>query len=124
MPELPEVETVRSGLQRHLRGMKLDRTTLRRQDLRWPIPGQAVAALGGQPLEWIHRQQPGRRTEAPSRSGRRDEPVPGARRPGAARAHDLCAGAVRGFCGAGRPFSAEWPAHGRAFMDSSLASRG
>ena len=56
MPELPEVETVRSGLQRHLRGMKLDRTTLRRQDLRWPIPGQAVAALGGQPLDSVHRR--------------------------------------------------------------------
>jgi formamidopyrimidine-DNA glycosylase len=45
MPELPEVETVRRGMQRLLPGHRLRKVTLRRKDLRWPIPLQACRSL-------------------------------------------------------------------------------
>ncbi|DAC42685.1 MAG TPA: bifunctional DNA-formamidopyrimidine glycosylase/DNA-(apurinic or apyrimidinic site) lyase [Candidatus Thalassarchaeaceae archaeon] len=38
MPELPEVETVRRGLSRHLIGRKVVELQLRRNDLRFPFP--------------------------------------------------------------------------------------
>ena len=38
MPELPEVETVRRGLARHLIGRKVIDLQLRRSDLRFPFP--------------------------------------------------------------------------------------
>lgn len=47
MPELPEVETVRAGAEPLLRGRRLAAVTLRRADLRWPIPTRAVHALVG-----------------------------------------------------------------------------
>ena len=47
MPELPEVETVRRGVDRHLPGRRLDAVELRRADLRWPIPVDDVRALVG-----------------------------------------------------------------------------
>ncbi len=45
MPELPEVETVRLGIDRYLPGRLLRKVTLRREDLRWPIPIAAVHDL-------------------------------------------------------------------------------
>ena len=45
MPELPEVETVRTGAEPHLRGRRLRRVTLRRADLRWPMPRAPLMAL-------------------------------------------------------------------------------
>ncbi|HUF86392.1 MAG TPA: bifunctional DNA-formamidopyrimidine glycosylase/DNA-(apurinic or apyrimidinic site) lyase [Thermohalobaculum sp.] len=54
MPELPEVETVRRGLEPVLAGRVIARVEQRRADLRWPFPerfaerltGRRVAALG------------------------------------------------------------------------------
>jgi len=54
MPELPEVETVRRGLEPVLAGRRIVRAEVRRPDLRWPFPprlaerlaGRRVAALG------------------------------------------------------------------------------
>ena len=54
MPELPEVETVRRGLQPVLEGARLVKVEARRPDLRFPFPerfserltGKTVAALG------------------------------------------------------------------------------
>jgi formamidopyrimidine-DNA glycosylase len=54
MPELPEVETVRRGLEPAMVGARLVKVELRRPDLRFPFPerfaerleGQAVAGLG------------------------------------------------------------------------------
>src|SRR6478735_567296 len=54
MPELPEVETVRRGLQPVLEGARLVRVEARRPDLRFPFPdrfserltGKTVTALG------------------------------------------------------------------------------
>jgi formamidopyrimidine-DNA glycosylase len=41
MPELPEVETTRRGIEPHLAGRRIAAVTLRRADLRWPIPDAA-----------------------------------------------------------------------------------
>ncbi|MCB1509035.1 MAG: bifunctional DNA-formamidopyrimidine glycosylase/DNA-(apurinic or apyrimidinic site) lyase [Hyphomicrobiaceae bacterium] len=54
MPELPEVETVRRGLEPALVGKRLERVETRRKDLRFPLPqdmavrltGRSVTALG------------------------------------------------------------------------------
>ena len=45
MPELPEVETVRRGLQPHLEGHIIARAEARRPDLRWPLPPDLVQVL-------------------------------------------------------------------------------
>ncbi|MBM86015.1 MAG: DNA-formamidopyrimidine glycosylase [Rhodospirillaceae bacterium] len=47
MPELPEVETVRRGLEPVLVGRKLVCIEQRRRDLRWPIPKGFVESLTG-----------------------------------------------------------------------------
>jgi len=54
MPELPEVETVRRGLQPVMEGARIERVEARRPDLRFPLPspfaprleGRRVTALG------------------------------------------------------------------------------
>lgn len=45
MPELPEVETVRRGLEPVMAGQHLLRTEVRRPDLRWPFPKNMAARL-------------------------------------------------------------------------------
>lgn len=47
MPELPEVETVRRGLQPALEGARLTRVEQRRPDLRFPLPARFVERLTG-----------------------------------------------------------------------------
>ena len=47
MPELPEVETVRRGLQPVLEGARLERVEARRPDLRFPLPQGFVQRLTG-----------------------------------------------------------------------------
>lgn len=47
MPELPEVETVRRGLEPVLVGARLDRVDQRRPDLRFPFPENFAARLTG-----------------------------------------------------------------------------
>ena len=47
MPELPEVETVRRGLEPHLAGARLARVVARRPDLRFPLPDGFVQRLTG-----------------------------------------------------------------------------
>jgi formamidopyrimidine-DNA glycosylase len=47
MPELPEVETVRSGLAPVLEGHRLARVEARRPDLRFPLPANFVQVLTG-----------------------------------------------------------------------------
>ncbi len=48
MPELPEVETVRRGLQPWLEGARIDHVTLNRPDLRFPFPAGPRRSAGGQ----------------------------------------------------------------------------
>jgi len=51
MPELPEVETVRRGLEPYLVGARIDRVTLNRKDLRFPFPDGFKEALEGATIE-------------------------------------------------------------------------
>ncbi|HEY7746621.1 MAG TPA: bifunctional DNA-formamidopyrimidine glycosylase/DNA-(apurinic or apyrimidinic site) lyase [Desulfuromonadales bacterium] len=50
MPELPEVETTRRGIEPHLVGRTIERLVCRVPRLRWPLPGEAVAPVGEQVL--------------------------------------------------------------------------
>ena len=56
MPELPEVETVRRGLERHLVGQTLVTVTLRRDGLRFPFPGDFASVLQGRAVLGIERR--------------------------------------------------------------------
>jgi formamidopyrimidine-DNA glycosylase len=56
MPELPEVETVRRGLQPVLEGARLSRVEQRRPDLRFPFPEGFVQRLTGARIERLERR--------------------------------------------------------------------
>jgi len=56
MPELPEVETTRRGLAPELEGRRILAVTLRRPDLRWPIPAEIPALLPGQTVLAVRRR--------------------------------------------------------------------
>jgi formamidopyrimidine-DNA glycosylase len=56
MPELPEVETVVRGLMPHLKGAKLARVTLKRSDLRFPLPASFSKRLAGATVTKIERR--------------------------------------------------------------------
>ena len=56
MPELPEVETTRLGLLPRLRHRTLNRIVVRNPRLRWPVPDDLEARLGGLTLEGIGRR--------------------------------------------------------------------
>lgn len=56
MPELPEVETTRLGLQARLRGRGLARIVVRNPRLRWPVPDDLETRLAGQTLLGIARR--------------------------------------------------------------------
>jgi formamidopyrimidine-DNA glycosylase len=56
MPELPEVETVRRGLEPVLSGRTLARVVQRRPDLRWPLPERFAARLTGRRVERVGRR--------------------------------------------------------------------
>ena len=56
MPELPEVETTRAGLAPHLIGRRVTGVTLRRPDLRWPIPAAIKALLPKQEIRDVRRR--------------------------------------------------------------------
>ncbi len=56
MPELPEVETVRRGLEPEMTGHSIARAEIRRPDLRWPFPERMSARLTGQTVLRLRRQ--------------------------------------------------------------------
>ena len=56
MPELPEVETVRRGLQPAMEGAKIVRAEARRKDLRFPFQKDFVARLEGQTVTGLGRR--------------------------------------------------------------------
>ncbi|RZJ03201.1 MAG: bifunctional DNA-formamidopyrimidine glycosylase/DNA-(apurinic or apyrimidinic site) lyase [Brevundimonas sp.] len=56
MPELPEVETVRRGLQPVLEGATLSRVRQNRPDLRFPFPDRFPARLDGAVVKRIDRR--------------------------------------------------------------------
>jgi formamidopyrimidine-DNA glycosylase len=56
MPELPEVETVRRGLEPVMDGARLSKVEARRQDLRWPLPQGFVGHLEGKTVRGLGRR--------------------------------------------------------------------
>jgi formamidopyrimidine-DNA glycosylase len=56
MPELPEVETVRAGLEPVLRGRRFTRVDQRRGDLRFPFPERFAERLTGRTVERLERR--------------------------------------------------------------------
>ncbi|QKV19516.1 bifunctional DNA-formamidopyrimidine glycosylase/DNA-(apurinic or apyrimidinic site) lyase [Oricola thermophila] len=56
MPELPEVETVRRGLQPAMENARIDSVETRRPDLRFPLPEGMEGALAGRRIEALGRR--------------------------------------------------------------------
>jgi formamidopyrimidine-DNA glycosylase len=56
MPELPEVETVRRGLEPVLSGKRFKKVVQRRPDLRFPLPERFSARLEGAGVERLERR--------------------------------------------------------------------
>ena len=56
MPELPEVETVRRGLEPHLAGQALIGARVRQPSLRWPVPADLDARLQGRRIQGLARR--------------------------------------------------------------------
>ena len=56
MPELPEVETTRRGIEPHLLGARVTSLLLRERRLRWPVPEVLERALPGQRFESVGRR--------------------------------------------------------------------
>jgi formamidopyrimidine-DNA glycosylase len=56
MPELPEVETVRRGLEPAMDGARFTKVEARRQDLRFPLPKDFVRRLEGKTVTGLGRR--------------------------------------------------------------------
>ena len=56
MPELPEVETVRRGLEPVMTGRRIVAARVNRPDLRWPFPPDMAARLTGQRVAALRRR--------------------------------------------------------------------
>lgn len=56
MPELPEVETVRRGLEPVMAGRRLAKVIQRRPDLRWPLPERFAERLTGRDVIRLRRR--------------------------------------------------------------------
>src|SRR5271154_5206992 len=56
MPELPEVETVRRGLDPVMRGARIDKVELRRADIRFPFPPSFAMRLTGRRIMEVGRR--------------------------------------------------------------------
>ncbi len=56
MPELPEVETVRTGLAPVMEGRVIARADIRREGLRWPFPPDMGVRLTGHRVERLRRR--------------------------------------------------------------------
>ncbi len=56
MPELPEVETVRRGLEPAMEGARFKQVEVRRRDLRWPLPRDFAKRLEGQTVTGLGRR--------------------------------------------------------------------
>ena len=56
MPELPEVETVRRGLEPAMEGQRFVKVEVRRGDLRWPLPKDFAQRLKGKTVTGLGRR--------------------------------------------------------------------
>ena len=55
MPELPEVETTKRGIEKYLKGYVLEAVKIRQGRLRWPV-GEEIQALEGQVIKSVTRR--------------------------------------------------------------------
>ena len=56
MPELPEVETVRRGLEQAMLGRRIIQVILRRENLRFPFPDEFASRITGRRVDSIRRR--------------------------------------------------------------------
>ncbi|MGD8644251.1 MAG: bifunctional DNA-formamidopyrimidine glycosylase/DNA-(apurinic or apyrimidinic site) lyase, partial [Chromatiales bacterium] len=56
MPELPEVETTRRGIEPHVLGRTVRKVIVREPRLRWPIPSALAKSLSSQRIDAIERR--------------------------------------------------------------------
>lgn len=56
MPELPEVEVTRQGIEPHLLNQRIVHVTVRNPNLRWPIPGNLEEVLVGEEITSLKRR--------------------------------------------------------------------
>jgi len=56
MPELPEVETTRCGIEPHLLGKTIKSIVIRQPRLRWPVPTKQKSCLPGQQILAVERR--------------------------------------------------------------------
>jgi len=56
MPELPEVETTRRGVEPHCLGRAVRQVIVREPRLRWPVPDRLALALSGQVIKAVERR--------------------------------------------------------------------
>jgi formamidopyrimidine-DNA glycosylase len=56
MPELPEVETTRRGIEPHISGRVISQLIVRQPQLRWPIPKPLARLLKGQLIDRVQRR--------------------------------------------------------------------
>lgn len=56
MPELPEVETTRRGIEPHAKGLQIDAVEVRDRRLRWPVSREVETLLPGALIEEVERR--------------------------------------------------------------------
>ena len=56
MPELPEVEVTRRGIEPHLAGRRIAGATIRNPNLRWPVPRNLGSMLAGLKIREVTRR--------------------------------------------------------------------
>ncbi len=56
MPELPEVETTRRGIEPHIQGCTIAQVIVRNPRLRWPVPDNIDRMLSGKTIQTITRR--------------------------------------------------------------------
>jgi len=56
MPELPEVETTRAGIEPHVIGQRVSRVIVRNAQLRYPVPDALARQMSGQSIEAVSRR--------------------------------------------------------------------
>jgi formamidopyrimidine-DNA glycosylase len=56
VPELPEVETTRRGIEPHVEGKRIARLVVRERRLRWPIPAALESLIEGREIDAVERR--------------------------------------------------------------------
>ncbi len=56
MPELPEVETIRRGIEKQIVAKPIERVIIRQAQLRWPVPKLLTKQLPQQKIQSVTRR--------------------------------------------------------------------